>query len=115
MRGGAATPPRPVNVSREGSSSPGNARPHLGIEHPDAALIGEYLTRTFGEGERLTPALDDVSLSVARGEVALLIGPSGSGKSTLLAVLSGLLRPNAGRVVALGEDIWAMSDVERER
>jgi putative ABC transport system ATP-binding protein len=43
------------------------------------------------------------------------MGPSGSGKSTLLAVLSGLLHPDSGRVIALGQDVWAMSDVQRER
>jgi putative ABC transport system ATP-binding protein len=60
-------------------------------------------------------ALDDVSLDVSPGELTLLMGPSGSGKSTLLAVLSGLLHPSAGQVVALGEDLWKMSDKERER
>jgi putative ABC transport system ATP-binding protein len=41
------------------------------------------------------------------------MGPSGSGKSTLLAVLSGLLHPDRGRVLALGEDLWEMSDQAR--
>ncbi|MGH7227324.1 MAG: ABC transporter ATP-binding protein, partial [Gemmataceae bacterium] len=45
----------------------------------------------------------------------LLMGPSGSGKSTLLAILSGLLRPDSGRVMALGQDMWALSDQQRER
>ena len=45
----------------------------------------------------------DVSLAVARGEVVAVLGPNGSGKSTLLGVLSGLLRPDAGRVVLAGK------------
>jgi len=50
-------------------------------------------------------ALSDVSLEVPRGSVVGLVGPNGAGKSTLLAVLSGLLRPNAGQVWLRGEDV----------
>ena len=50
-----------------------------------------------------------VSLDLAAGELTLISGPSGSGKSTLLAALSGLTRPDAGRVTALGEDLWSLS------
>jgi putative ABC transport system ATP-binding protein len=78
-------------------------------------LCGRHLTRTFGEGKTEVRALADVSLDLYPGEVALLMGPSGSGKSTLLAVLSGLLRPTSGRVVALGEDLWKMSERQREQ
>jgi putative ABC transport system ATP-binding protein len=77
-------------------------------------LRGRHLTRTFGTGETKTTALADVALDLYPGQLALLMGPSGSGKSTLLAVLSGLLRPDGGRVLALGQDIWAMSERERE-
>ena len=73
------------------------------------------LTRTYGEGDLLTTALCDVSLQLERGQLALLMGPSGSGKSTLLAVLSGLLTPTIGRVIALGQDLWQMSEMEREK
>jgi putative ABC transport system ATP-binding protein len=73
------------------------------------------LMRSFGEGETRTMALNGVSLELTAGQVALLMGPSGSGKSTLLAVLSGLLRPDSGRVVIQGQDLWALSDTERER
>lgn len=79
------------------------------------ALQGVHLSRSFGEGETKTTVLHDVSVELYSGQITLLMGPSGSGKSTLLAILSGLLRPDGGRVMALGHDLWAMSDVERER
>lgn len=78
-------------------------------------LRARHLIRTFGEGETLTTALDDVSLELYSGQINLLMGPSGSGKSTLLAILSGLLHPSAGQVTAMGEDVWKISDRKRER
>jgi len=82
---------------------------------PAPALRGRHLTRTFGEGDTKSTALHDVSIELATGQVALLMGPSGSGKSTLLATLSGLLSPDDGQVLALGNDIWSMSERDRER
>jgi putative ABC transport system ATP-binding protein len=79
------------------------------------ALQGVHLSRSFGEGEMRTTVLHDVSFELYSGQITLLMGPSGSGKSTLLAILSGLLRPDSGRVMALGHDLWAMSDQQRER
>ncbi|HVS36098.1 MAG TPA: ABC transporter ATP-binding protein [Gemmataceae bacterium] len=81
----------------------------------EQTLLGRHLTRAFGQGEMKTTALNDVSITLERGHVALLMGPSGSGKSTLLAVLSGLLHPDNGQVTSLGHDIWKMSEAERER
>jgi len=72
------------------------------------------LTRTFGTGDMATTALRDVSIDLYPGRLALLMGPSGSGKSTLLAVLSGLLHPDSGTVKALGKDLWAMTEKQRE-
>jgi putative ABC transport system ATP-binding protein len=72
----------------------------------------------YGDGAKRRVALDDVSLNLFPGQLALLMGPSGSGKSTLLAVASGLLEPNSGQVLAedRGElrDIWAMTAKQRE-
>lgn len=78
-------------------------------------LKARHLTRTFGTGETLTVALNDASLDLYPGQISLLMGPSGSGKTTLLAVLSGLLHPDRGQVVALGQDIWQMSERRREQ
>ncbi len=65
------------------------------------ALTADGVTVRFGG---LT-ALADVSIQVQPGEIAGLVGPNGAGKSTLLGVLSGLVRPNAGRVHLRGDDV----------
>lgn len=78
-------------------------------------LRGRRIVKSFGDGEGLTTVLHEVSLDLYCGQTVLLMGPSGSGKTTLLAALSGLLRPDAGRVQALGHDLWAMTDRQRER
>ncbi len=82
---------------------------------PVPALRGRNLTRSFGDGDTKSVAVNDVTLDLVTGQVAMLMGPSGSGKSTLLAILSGLLHPDSGQVTALGQDLWAMSDRDRER
>src|SRR5260370_41676660 len=84
-------------------------------ESSGPTLVGRPLRRSFGSGEAEAIALNDVSLELYPGQINLLMGPSGSGKSTLLAVLSGLLHPDAGKVTALGQDVWAMSETARER
>ena len=67
----------------------------------EAALAASDITVRFGG---LT-ALSQVSIEVKPRSIAGLVGPNGAGKSTLLAVLSGLLRPNQGRVQLRGEDV----------
>ena len=79
------------------------------------SLKARHLTRSFGDGETRAVAVNDSSLDLHAGQVALLMGPSGSGKSTLLAILSGLMRPDDGQVLTLGQDLWALSEKERER
>jgi len=80
-----------------------------------SSLVGHDLLRSFGAGEHKTFALQGVSVELRPNELNLLMGPSGSGKTTLLAVLSALLRPCDGRVSALGQEIWRMSEQELER
>jgi putative ABC transport system ATP-binding protein len=80
-----------------------------------AVLVADQVSRSFGQGPTRTTVLREVSLELSRGEFVLLMGPSGSGKSTLLALLSGLARPDTGSVLALGQDLWAMTEKQRER
>lgn len=67
---------------------------------PDTVLEGRGIAKAFGSGAGRCVVLDGVDCGFKHGEIALLMGPSGSGKSTLLAILSGLLRPDAGTVDA---------------
>jgi putative ABC transport system ATP-binding protein len=85
----------------------------MGLRQP--TLRGQHLVRTFGTGSATTTVLRRVSLDLYRGELALIMGPSGSGKSTLLAALGGLMRPDSGRVLSLGEDLWKLSDRDRKQ
>jgi putative ABC transport system ATP-binding protein len=82
-------------------------------------LRGANLCRSYGDGSTITHALRDVSLDLYRGQLVLLMGPSGSGKSTLLAIMSGLLKPDAGQVYAHDgkrlRDVWEMTPCEREQ
>src|ERR1700688_4734852 len=80
----------------------------------DPTMKAWGVTRSFGSGDMKMYALRNVTLELYPGQIALLMGPSGSGKSTLLAVLSALLHPDSGRVLALDQDLWAMSERQRE-
>ncbi|HAG12698.1 MAG TPA: peptide ABC transporter ATP-binding protein [Ruminococcus sp.] len=73
-------------------------------------LTIEHLCKTYGKGETAVKALDDVSFSVPRGQMAAVIGPSGSGKSTLLHILGGVDRPTSGKIWLDGQDVYAQSN-----
>ena len=75
----------------------------------NVAIQASGLVRWFGEGEAKTMALREVNLEAQFGEMVYIVGPSGSGKTTLLSVLSGILRPNEGKVFVEGVDIWSLN------
>jgi putative ABC transport system ATP-binding protein len=64
----------------------------------DSIMTVEHVTRRFGSGATEVVAVKEISLTVAPGEVVLIMGPSGSGKTTLLSMLGGLLKPSTGRI-----------------
>nr|BFE59819.1 phosphonate ABC transporter ATP-binding protein [Dactylosporangium thailandense] len=79
----------------------------------DAAPAVEVhgLSKTFGQ----VAALRDVSLTVKRGEIVVLLGLSGSGKTTLLRHINGLETPSAGRLAVLGQDLAGLHGRELRR
>ena len=70
----------------------------------------ENLTKTYGSGENLVHAVDDVSFSVEKGEFVAIVGASGSGKSTLLHLIGGVDRPTSGKIFVDCNDISKMND-----
>jgi putative ABC transport system ATP-binding protein len=72
---------------------------------PHELIYAEHLVKAYGgEGTELR-ALDDVSLTVERGELVALMGASGSGKSTLMNILGCLDRPSSGHYLLAGSDV----------
>ncbi len=70
-----------------------------------ASLPGHLVVSGTSKRFGAAVVLDDLSLSVAKGEFVSLLGPSGCGKTTLLRCVAGLLRPDAGRITVAGQDI----------
>jgi len=78
----------------------------------NALLEVSDLVKTFGTGDVATCVLRGLSLSLAKGEMAALLGPSGSGKSTLLTILGTLMKPTSGSYDMLGQDLITAEDKE---
>ncbi len=80
------------------------------IEHSNAPLVvqTENLTKVY-EGIVPVRAVDNVSLSIEKGEFTSLVGPSGSGKTTLLNLIGGLDTPTSGKVFVHGQDLTQLS------
>lgn len=71
----------------------------------DAAVTVARLSHVFGEGATRKQVLFDLDLTVARGEIVILMGPSGCGKTTLLTLVGALRAPQSGSVLCLGREL----------
>jgi putative ABC transport system ATP-binding protein len=70
------------------------------------ALDAKGLSKGYKIGKLKQQVLKGVDFNAWHGQVTMVMGPSGSGKSTLIAALSGLMKPDEGEVLALGESLW---------
>ena len=83
------------------STETGTLAPRAEPQRPrGGGIVVEHLTKTYRQGS--VRALDDVTLTIAPGEVFGIIGPNGAGKTTLLGCLLGYLRPDSGRITIDG-------------
>ena len=83
---------------------------HRDYSMENDAIVATDLTKWFGEGEARMTAVKGVGLVAHFGEMLFIVGPSGSGKTTMLSMISGILRPNAGKVTVKGYDIWTLNN-----
>lgn len=72
-------------------------------------LRTENLCKTYGSGEYAVHAVNNVSLSVEKGEFVAIVGASGSGKSTLMHLIGGVDHPTSGKIFVDGHNIGAMN------
>ena len=78
-------------------------------KHGDFAIEAKGLVKRFKTGRTFIEVLKEIDFDARHGDLTMVMGPSGSGKSTLIAALSGLLRPEEGRVDTLDVDnLWKL-------
>jgi len=75
----------------------------------------DHVTKRFGEGGDAVTAVDDLTLTVAEGEVVALVGSSGSGKTTTLRMINRLIEPTAGRITVASRDVASLAAHELRR
>lgn len=70
----------------------------------------ENLCKVYGKGENQVNALDNVSLTIEKGQFTAIIGSSGSGKSTLLHAIAGVDVPTSGKIYLEGQDVYGQNN-----
>lgn len=90
----------PVNSTAQESDAPGGEPQSFGNAF-ERGVVVDGVRKTYGP----VVAVDDLTLSVSQGEIVCLLGPSGAGKSTLLNLMTGLIRPDVGRIFFAGRDV----------
>lgn len=68
------------------------------------------LCKTYGKGNTLVKALDNINFSIEKGEFVAIVGSSGSGKSTLLHLLGGVDHPTSGEIIIDGENVYKLNE-----
>ncbi|WP_020075108.1 ABC transporter ATP-binding protein [Cryocola sp. 340MFSha3.1] len=103
----AAKPRQSTRTKTETAAA--GAAPTVVLEAPKPVETRPTVLTISGVQKRYgdTVAVDGVTLDIAEGSFYGIVGPNGAGKTTTLSIVTGLLRPDAGRVVVHGVDVWA--------
>ncbi len=105
-----ATPPAREAAPAVGEASP-SPQPRALSEAPEGFLSIRRLNKSY----KMRRVIEDVSMYVRRGEAVGLLGPNGAGKTTLFYMISGLIRPDAGRIELDGHDVTRLPMYRRAR
>jgi lipoprotein-releasing system ATP-binding protein len=84
-------------------------------DHIKPILEGRQIEKSYVSASETLNVLRGLDIEVRRGEILAIVGPSGVGKSTLLHMLGALDRPDSGRVIAEGVDVFSLGDEEVAR
>jgi energy-coupling factor transporter ATP-binding protein EcfA2 len=102
--------PAPIVIQRAASDPPPSFEPAIQPNGREPLVTFEHVS--FAYAEDSPRVIDDVSLTVRRGDIVAVLGPNGAGKTTLVKHAIGLLKPNQGHVLVEGQDTGTMSVAE---
>ena len=78
-----------------------------------STMIGEHLSKHYGRGDAVVPAIDDMNFIIESGEFVGIMGESGAGKSTLLSIMGAMNAPSAGMLTVEGIDVYSLGQEQR--
>jgi len=85
-------------------------RKSVNVHGPSGFFMDLYYRYSHSSKERIT-VIDDVNVSIRKGEIVCILGPNGSGKTTLLKILAGILKPSSGKIYLNGRDLSIFPDL----
>lgn len=84
-------------------------------EYEEYIVVAENVSKVYGSGATKVVALDNVNLTIKKGEIIAILGPSGSGKTTLLNLLAGLDIPTTGKIIIDNTNITELTEEEKTK
>lgn len=85
----------------------------IGDDVADVVLRCENVTKTFQDGDRVIPVLEDISFSVSSHESIAIVGRSGTGKTTFMHIMGGIEKPTSGKIYLNNQDVHNLSERKR--
>jgi len=85
----------------------------VGVNMTDSVLRCESINKTFQDGDRVIPVLENISFSVSSHESIAIVGRSGTGKTTFMHIMGGIEKPTSGKIYLNNQDVHNLSERKR--